>query len=124
MSDRVERHILGLIADRERSPYGNPIPGLEELDAVSFSGPAGGRPLTEVAGPAGRQVRLVRIGEPAQVEPEVLDLLLSTGLTPGAQITVRTEGERIVAEGAGGQAVSLPQDVALHVFVTEDGDAG
>ncbi|MGB7449698.1 MAG: metal-dependent transcriptional regulator, partial [Ornithinimicrobium sp.] len=31
MSERVEARILTLIENTERSPYGNPIPGLEEL---------------------------------------------------------------------------------------------
>ena len=31
MSDRVERKILALLADHAESPYGNPIPGLEEF---------------------------------------------------------------------------------------------
>ena len=32
MSDRVERRILALIGDHRDSPWGNPIPGLEELE--------------------------------------------------------------------------------------------
>ena len=31
MSDRVERKILAMLPDHALSPYGNPIPGLEEL---------------------------------------------------------------------------------------------
>ena len=31
MSDRVERKILALLADHAESPYGNPIPGLDEF---------------------------------------------------------------------------------------------
>ena len=31
MSEKVERKILGLIRDGLESPYGNPIPGLQEL---------------------------------------------------------------------------------------------
>src|SRR5438876_1632483 len=40
MSDRVERKLLGMLADPRESPYGNPIPGLAELggpvDAAQF----------------------------------------------------------------------------------------
>ncbi len=118
MSDRVERRILDLIADRERSPYGNPIPGLEELGGQGYTVAAGGRPVSEVAGSDRLTVQMVRIGEPAQVEPEILDLLLTTGLTPGATISVRLDGERIIAEAGDGEAVSLPHDVAAHLFVS------
>jgi len=38
MSDRVERKLLSMLVDPRESPYGNPIPGLEEL-----GGPAVGR---------------------------------------------------------------------------------
>ena len=31
MSDRVERKILAMLPDHAESPYGNPIPGLDEL---------------------------------------------------------------------------------------------
>ena len=54
MSDRVERKIVALLGDTlTESPYGNPIPGLEELGvgkAEDFR--AGLVPLREVAGAA------------------------------------------------------------------------
>ncbi len=121
MSERVEQRILQLIDGHERSPYGNPIPGLEELGSASPPVVAGGEALTALAGAQSRVVRLVRIGEPAQVEPDVLDLLLQSGLTPGARIVVREEDERVIAEGEGGQGVSLPHEVALHLFATPEG---
>jgi DtxR family transcriptional regulator, Mn-dependent transcriptional regulator len=120
MSDRVERRILELISDRERSPYGNPIPGLAELGSDVAPVAAGGVALTALVGPQPRPVLLVRIGEPAQVEPEVLDLLLQSGLTPGARVVVTEEDERVVARGEDGQGVSLPHDVALHLFAVPE----
>ena len=60
-----------------------------------------------------------RIGEPAQVEPEALNLLTQAGLMPGQRGRVRREGARIVVvrEGAEEAAgVSLPEEVAAHVF--------
>ncbi|MGI8948788.1 MAG: metal-dependent transcriptional regulator [Ornithinimicrobium sp.] len=117
MSERVEQRILELIADRERSPYGNPIPGLSELGIDAPLVPAGGTALNEVVAAEPTEVALVRIGEPAQVEPEVLDLLLSTGVTPGASLRVQADGDRVVVQGGSGDRVSLPQDVAAHLFV-------
>jgi DtxR family Mn-dependent transcriptional regulator len=38
MSERVERKLLGLLDDPRESPYGNPIPGLEELGGPSPDG--------------------------------------------------------------------------------------
>lgn len=117
MSERVEKRILELIADRERSPYGNPIPGLVELGVDAPVVPAGGVALAELVGAEPAYVRLVRIGEPAQVEPDVLELLLATGITPGASLRVQTDADRVVVQGEAGDRVSLPHDVAAHLFV-------
>jgi DtxR family Mn-dependent transcriptional regulator len=60
-----------------------------------------------------------RIGEPAQVDPESLNLLTRAGLMPGRRVLIRREGVWIVVLREGADAateVSLPEDVALHVF--------
>lgn len=57
-----------------------------------------------------------RIGEPVQVDPEVLGLLLDSGVRPGARVVVWAEDERTIVESLDGEAVSLPTDVAAHIF--------
>ncbi|QDO89833.1 metal-dependent transcriptional regulator [Ornithinimicrobium ciconiae] len=121
MSDQVEERILAIIKDPLVSPYGNPIPGLAELDdSFGHTAPAGGSHLIDVLrGAAQQDVIVVRIGEPAQVEPDVLALLGEAGVAPGRTVTARTEGDRVVVTGSqqGDTAVSLPQDIAAHIFV-------
>lgn len=116
MSDEVERRILALVDDGTSSPYGNPVPGLEELGHEPAPA-AQGRPSSELA-EEGEKVSTVvtRIGEPVQVDPEVLGLLLESGVRPGAEALVWPEAGRIIIEAVGGQAVSLPVDVAAHIF--------
>ena len=120
MSEKVERKILGLIGDGRESPYGNPIPGLEELgDAAPADFLTGLVPLTGAASPQPVSVTIRRIGEPVQVEPEALALLTSAGITPGARVAVHKDGDRVVVVGEGADradGVSLPADVAVHVF--------
>ena len=121
MSDEVEERILAIIKDPLVSPYGNPIPGLSELDPkFGPTGEAGGRHLVAVleAG-SGQDVVVVRIGEPAQIEPEVLGLLGEAGISPGQTVHAEAQGDRYVVTGKGGgdTAVSLPRDVAAHIFV-------
>src|SRR5471032_612451 len=120
MSERVERKILALIGEHRESPYGNPIPGLDELgEQPNENFRRGVSSLVELADEEPRVVTVRRIGEPAQVEPEALSLLTHAGLMPGQRVRVRREGGRIVVvrEGAEDTAgVSLPQDVAAHVF--------
>ncbi|XVX19609.1 iron dependent repressor, metal binding and dimerization domain protein [Actinomycetota bacterium] len=118
ISERVERRLVELLPEHRVSPYGNPIPGLEELGVESAdSSLMGLGTLAAFATDDGARVRIERIGEPVQVEPDSLALLTETGLRPGAEVTVRRDGSRVVAsvEG-GGPGASLPDEVAMHVF--------
>jgi len=128
MSEKVERKILGLIKDGHESPYGNPIPGLEELGLdVSGDFLTGLVALTEAAGPAPVTLTIRRIGEPVQVDPDALALLTSAGLMPGQTVSVvRADGRVLVTpEGSDRSAgVSLPEEVAVHVFGQASPPAG
>jgi len=120
VSERVERKILALLGDSRESPYGNPIPGLDELgEPLSEDFRRGVSNLVELVAAGSTVATVRRIGEPAQVDPEALNLLTRAGLMPGRRVLIRREGEWIlvVREGAEeGTGVSLPEDVALHVF--------
>jgi DtxR family transcriptional regulator, Mn-dependent transcriptional regulator len=120
MSERVERKILALLEDHHDSPYGNPIPGLDELgEQPGEDFRAGVSTLTDLAGETPRLVRVRRIGEPVQVDHEALALLTVAGLLPGERVVVRRSSDRVIAvrEGADeATGVSLPDGVALHVF--------
>ena len=120
ISERVERKILALIGEHRESPYGNPIPGLDELgEPLNEDFRRGVTSLVELAVDGPIVVTVRRIGEPAQVEPEALNLLTQAGLMPGRRVRVRREDGRIVVvrEGAAEvSGVSLPDDVAAHVF--------
>ena len=119
ISERVERKILALIGEHRESPYGNPIPGLDELgEPLNEDFRRGVVSLVELAVDGPIVVTVRRIGEPAQVEPEALNLLTQAGLMPGRRVRVRREDGRIVVvrEGAAEvSGVSLPDDVAAHV---------
>jgi DtxR family Mn-dependent transcriptional regulator len=121
MSDRVERKILTLLAQTAESPYGNPIPGLEELGALeSETFRAGVRALSEIATAEATEVRVRRIGEPVQVDHDALSVLTAAGLLPGEAVLVHVEDGRVLAHRVGAQSsdgVSLPMDLASHVFV-------
>jgi DtxR family transcriptional regulator, Mn-dependent transcriptional regulator len=120
VSERVERKILALLGKDRESPYGNPIPGLDELgEAPSEDFRRGVTNLVELVANGFSVATVRRIGEPAQVDPEALNLLTRAGLIPGRRVLIRREGGWIVVvrEGAGSETgVSLPEAVALHVF--------
>jgi DtxR family transcriptional regulator, Mn-dependent transcriptional regulator len=61
-----------------------------------------------------------RIGEPVQVDSDALGLLTAAGLMPGQPARVRRDGARVIAFRDGAEessGVSLPDDIASHVFV-------
>ena len=120
MSERVERKILALIGEHRESPYGNPIPGLDELgEAPNEDFRWGVSNLVELVDSGSSVATVRRIGEPAQVDPESLNLLTLAGLMPGRRVQARREGAWIVVVRDGAEeatGVSLPEEVALHVF--------
>jgi len=120
MSERVERKILAMIGDHRESTYGNPIPGLDELgEEPNEEFRVGVKSLAELALPDRATVLVRRIGEPVQVDHEALTLLTAAGLLPGQRVDVRREDGRVIAVREGGEevaGVSLPDDVAQHVF--------
>lgn len=121
MSERVEQRLFDLLGKPEESPYGNPIPGLEELGgtiAPDFA--AGLVTLVDAMGryAPGQEVVIHRLSERIQVDPELLQQLDEGGLRPGARIALERVGEYISVrvpniEGA----LELPPEVASHVFV-------
>lgn len=128
MSDRVERRIVSLLGHPTESPYGNPIPGLDANGEPSA--PAAGEgaraalregleSLAAVARPSPMTVRVRRLGEPAQTDPESMALLEEVGLVPGGLVGVSrpARGHVLVTSTDGQHAVELPDEVAAHVFV-------
>jgi DtxR family Mn-dependent transcriptional regulator len=137
MSDHVEQKLLAMLKDPMESPYGNPIPGLEELgrplaksgvlrpgvlslpDAVA----AGAIPSTD----AGLLVR--RLGEQLQIDVELMRRLQGAGMVPGSRVHAeRTSTGYLVnvlnqpvpaSPTPGGEpgGIALLADVARHVFV-------
>ncbi|MDN4471944.1 metal-dependent transcriptional regulator [Demequina zhanjiangensis] len=116
MSERVEKRVLALVEDARMSPYGNPVPGLEEL-GVSGADTPGGISLLDAAAQNVSRVTVIRIGENPQAHPDVLEPMLEAGVIAGASLGVRREGEDVVLVGEAGE-VHLSNVVARHVFVT------
>ncbi|WP_226346269.1 metal-dependent transcriptional regulator [Agilicoccus flavus] len=122
MSERVERKILAMLTEHGLSPYGNPIPGLEELGETSLPfTPGDTMHLTSVEDPSSERVVLRRIGEELQGEPDILAGVHAAGVVPGAELVVRRDGTTYVvraADAAESDAAYLPPDLAAHLFVT------
>jgi DtxR family Mn-dependent transcriptional regulator len=122
MSEQVERRLLELLDHPTESPYGNPIPGLDELGDK----PAGRfldgviSLVDRVAGETKTVTGTIRrLGEPVQFEPELLQQLKAAGVLPGAQASISAAGSYVLVRVDGhGEGLELPNEVAAHVYVS------
>ena len=122
MSDAVERRVLELLNHPTESPYGNPIPGLEELGEKGTVDPflaEGVVALADLDMDGGKTVIVRRIGEPVQTDAQVMHTLRRAGVQPGASVSVSAAGGGAVQVGSGGESAELEQQVAMHVFVAK-----
>ncbi|GAA1465476.1 metal-dependent transcriptional regulator [Microbacterium thalassium] len=126
MSEKVERRLVELLGHPTESPYGNPIPGLDQLGdlpANQFEQGVVGlvKKLNAAGGPITGTVR--RLAEPAQVDPELLQQLSSAGVVPGAHGDYRySEGYVLVQMDGRDDALELPVEMAGHIFLVDGAD--
>jgi DtxR family Mn-dependent transcriptional regulator len=122
MSEAVERRVLELLRHPTESPYGNPIPGLEELGEKAEADPFLNASMVSLSeldpGADGKTVVVRRIGEPIQTDAQLMHTLRRAGVQPGSVVSV-TESAGGVLVGSGGEAAELEADVASHVFVAK-----
>ncbi|WP_022877428.1 metal-dependent transcriptional regulator [Microbacterium sp. B19] len=124
MSEQVERRLVELLGHPTESPYGNPIPGLDQLGDVASATFEEGvvglvRKLTDAGGPISGTVR--RLAEPAQVDPELLQQLKAAGVLPGARGSYRfNEGYVLVEMDGVEDGLELPVEVASHIFLVNE----
>jgi DtxR family Mn-dependent transcriptional regulator len=121
MSEQVERRLLEMLDHPTESPYGNPIPGLEELgDAPAPRFMDGVINLVELVSGSTETVSGIirRLGEPVQFEPELLQQLQNAGVIPGANAQISAAGSYVFVQVEGfGEGLELPNEVAVHIFV-------
>ncbi|WP_194410970.1 metal-dependent transcriptional regulator [Microbacterium cremeum] len=124
MSEQVERRLVELLGHPTESPYGNPIPGLDQLGDLPANGFEQGvvglvRRLNDAGEPISGTVR--RLAEPAQVDPELLQQLKGAGVVPGASGDYRySEGYVLVQMHGSDEGLELPVEVASHIFLVDE----
>lgn len=121
MSESVERRIIDMLEHPTQSPYGNPIPGLDELGDEPAGKFADGvvnivNYVLGAVGPIRGEIK--RLGEPVQYESELLEQLRSAGVVPGAWASFSSAGSYVLVEVEGSdEGIELPNEVAIHVYV-------
>jgi DtxR family transcriptional regulator, iron-dependent repressor len=125
MSDAVERRLLKLLNHPTESPYGNPIPGLDELEkdteaTLTADFRVGVEPLDKVIDDAsGGAVRVLvrRIAEPVQTDDDAMSVLRKAGALPGREVdsALDEKGVLVGTRDAGGV---ISDETAGHIFVS------
>jgi DtxR family transcriptional regulator, iron-dependent repressor len=118
MSETVERRLLDILDHPTISPYGNPIPGLDELGegALPEEFLDGVEPVLAVAGDVDQRVVVCRIAEPIQTE-DIMSALRRIGAQPGKVVTARQTTSGGVEVASGGESAEMTADAASHLFV-------
>ena len=116
MSDAVEKRVYELLNKPTRSPYGNPIPGLEVLDEGKVTGAIDATERNLAFPGLTGSVVVRRICESVQTNVGVLRQLHAAGIDPGATVTVAQERDAVTIDRSGDK-IRLPREVASRVFV-------
>jgi DtxR family Mn-dependent transcriptional regulator len=121
MSEQVEEKIRAMLGNPSESPYGTPIPTVDDegrgLSAVFLEGVMNA--MDAVARAEGTITAPIRrLGEPVQFDPELLAQLRQAGVVPGNLVTLSPAGSYVLAQVDGfGDGLELPAEVASHIFV-------
>jgi DtxR family transcriptional regulator, Mn-dependent transcriptional regulator len=118
MSETVERRLVELLDHPTESPYGNPIPGLDELGETASDELAEGLELlADLAGAERSSVRVRRISEELQKDEPLMGTLRRIGAVPDKVVGVSTTQAGVLV-GSGGESAELDLEAASHIFVS------
>ena len=121
ISTDVERRLVDILGQPVSSPYGNPIPALDELgappapeDFLDGAELLGARLL--IGG--SQEVTIVRMSEALQADLEALRLIAEAGVRPGRPIKASLVGPDLILEAD--RRCVLPAGASDLIFVAVD----
>ena len=118
ISDDVEDRLVQLLGDPIVSPYGNPIPDVDDTDGPAE--PGSSEPLSELVEAGACRIVIRRIGENLQTEPALLAKLHGTGVVPGSEAVAVAVAEGIrVTTSAGSIVIDMEAADQLYGEVTK-----
>jgi len=120
ISETVERRLIELLGHPTTSPYGNPIPGLQELGETAADEEFldGVESLTKVVASADEPVRVLvrRISEPLQTDTTVMSVLRRVGALPEQEVLASPSPLGVLLS-RGHESAELDTAAASHIFV-------
>ena len=122
ISEDVERKLVDLLNAPTMSPYGNPIPGLEELGMSAATEPFrdGNEQLQDVVSSSASPITVVieRMSEEIQKDVEMMSTLRQAGIQPGAEVRAEAGelGIRLTVDGL--PSCEIDREASTHLFVS------
>jgi DtxR family Mn-dependent transcriptional regulator len=119
MSEEVERRIVEVLNHPTTSPYGNPIPGLDDLGVTGPDAHHQEKLVRLSDLPAGQVSAVVirRLSEHIQTDPVVIGQLREAGVVPDARVTVETKPGAVIISVPGHEGFELSDEMAHAIQV-------
>jgi DtxR family Mn-dependent transcriptional regulator len=122
ISEDVERKLVVLLHAPTASPYGNPIPGLEELGVVghALSFRDGNEQLQDVLGTDHQAIQVVieRMSEEIQKDVQMMGTLRQAGIQPGVEVSAQSGGLGVQLTAKGLPGCEIDREASTHLFVS------
>jgi DtxR family Mn-dependent transcriptional regulator len=122
ISEDVERRLVDLLNTPTESPYGNPIPGLEELGVTGVAEPFrdGNEQLQEVVRRQSAPIQVVieRMSEEIQKDVAMMGTLREAGIRPGAEVSAEVGGLGVRLTAEGSPSCEIDRLASTHLFVS------
>jgi DtxR family transcriptional regulator, Mn-dependent transcriptional regulator len=122
ISEDVERKLVDLLNSPTSSPYGNPIPGLEELGVSAVPAPFrdGNEQLQDVVRSNVEPIRVVieRMSEEIQKDVAMMGTLRQAGIRPGAEVSAEAGGLGVRLTVDGSPSCEIDREASTHLFVS------
>ena len=120
ISEDVERRLVDLLHTPTESPYGNPIPGLDELGVAGPPGlfRDGNEQLADAVRQAPVRVVIERMSEEIQKDVEMMGTLRVAGIRPGAEVDAEVGGLGVRLSADGHPGCEIDRLASTHLFVT------
>lgn len=116
MSEDVERRLVNILDEPYRSPFGNPIPALDELGVTPPSLEAGVR-VIDLPDNEETKGTIEQINEILQVDASQFRELYEAGIVVGAAVTVVNDNGTVTITTDNGATVELVDDLAHAIRI-------
>ncbi|MEX3503857.1 iron dependent repressor, metal binding and dimerization domain protein [Corynebacterium sp. LK2510] len=122
MSEEVEKRLVAVLDNPSHSPFGNPIPALDELGVAAAEPVELGKRASDIDITGSVTATVVQMSEILQLDTAQFSALNAAGIGVGSVVTLRPsrDGDGIDLEAAGGTTVPLRDELTHALRVTVD----